>query len=198
MEVITLLIGLLAVWFILSARKQTRRRYYGPKAGFDRGQAQSAPLSLENQLSALRATKITKRRPVNRSAFQVQLALEKGVRQHAPKARVLPEVGMGAFLSTAGGGDLLPEDREAFRAFAAKRVDFLVIDGQGMPAFAVEYQGSGHYMGDSAAGRDAVKREALRLAGVELVEIHDHTGQQERDALIVGAIQRNITEKRSF
>ena len=33
----------------------------------------------------------------------------------------------------------------AFRSINSKRLDFLVIDGYGMPVLAVEYQGHGHY-----------------------------------------------------
>ncbi|MDB2693860.1 DUF2726 domain-containing protein [Erythrobacter sp.] len=36
---------------------------------------------------------------------------------------------------------------------------------------ALEYQGSGHHTGDCAAARDAVKKEALRKAGVGYHEI---------------------------
>ncbi len=147
--------------------------------------------SVDRQLSALRSSKIVPKKPINKTAYRVMVDLERELRARAPKARVLAEVGMGGFLSTGGGGDLLPEDREAFSAFVAKRVDFLVIDGFGNPAFAVEFQGGGHYLGDTAAGRDAVKKEALRLAGVELVEIQNHASAEERRALIAGAVRRN-------
>ena len=39
-----------------------------------------------------------------------------------------------------------------------------------MPALAVEYQGHGHYQ-NKAFMRDAVKREAVRKAGIEFLEI---------------------------
>jgi hypothetical protein len=48
----------------------------------------------------------------------------------------------------------------------------LIMDEAGWPALAIEYQGEGHYQG-TAAARDAVKKEALRKAGIRCLEISD-------------------------
>ena len=51
-----------------------------------------------------------------------------------------------------------------------------------MPALAVEYQGHGHYQ-NRAFMRDAVKREAVRKAGVPFLEIpaeYDVTVEENR------------------
>ena len=53
----------------------------------------------------------------------------------------------------------------------SKRVDIAVIDKFGLPTAILEYHGSGHHHKDSFI-RDAVKREALRRAGVPSLEIH--------------------------
>jgi hypothetical protein len=56
----------------------------------------------------------------------------------------------------------------------------LVVDWTGLPTVAIEYQGNGHYQG-TAAARDAVKKEALRKAGVQYIEISDgETAEQIR------------------
>lgn len=196
---IGIVILLFVIVFVIADMKKTRRRKYKSRKWVNysqkperaRGHNAEQQGVLEKQLEALRATTIKTKRPVNKSAFQIWLALERAIKIHAPRSRVMPEVGMGAFLNTSSDGQISWDDKEAFRAFVAKRVDFLVVDDFGNPAFAVEYHGSGHYIGDTAASRDVVKREALRLAGVELVEVHGHTSDTERDALIVGAIQRN-------
>ena len=50
---------------------------------------------------------------------------------------------------------------------------------------ALEYQGSGHHTGDCAAARDAVKKEALRKAGIGCHEIvAGHTTPSELRALV--------------
>lgn len=146
------------------------------------------------QLSAVLAVEVSRRKPINKSAYRLLIEIEKAISENAPRARVLAEVGMGAFLSTGKPGEQSPDDKAAFWAFNAKRVDFLVIDGRGNPAFAVEYQGTGHYLDNTADGRDAVKKAALRSGGVELVEIHAHMSAEEQNALLAGAIRRNCVE----
>lgn len=49
-------------------------------------------------------------------------------------------------------------------------MDLLLVDGDCRPRHAVEYQGGGHHQG-TAAARDAVKKEALRRAGIGYHEI---------------------------
>ena len=50
---------------------------------------------------------------------------------------------------------------------------------------ALEYQGAGHHTGASAAARDAVKKEALRKAGIGYHEVvAGHTTPSELRALV--------------
>ena len=46
----------------------------------------------------------------------------------------------------------------------------ITVDADCTPLHAIEYQGGGHHQG-TAAARDAVKKEALRRAGVGYVEV---------------------------
>lgn len=78
--------------------------------------------------------------------------------------------GHRVFAQTSLGEVLQSENSDAFRSINAKRVDILIVDRAGWPVVAVEYQGSEHYQG-TAAARDAIKKEALRKAGVAYVEI---------------------------
>src|SRR5215471_16926325 len=48
----------------------------------------------------------------------------------------------------------------------------------GWPLAAVEYQGNGHYRG-TAAARDAVKKEALRKAGVRYIAVTPDSGTED-------------------
>jgi hypothetical protein len=70
------------------------------------------------------------------------------------------------------GEILRSPDDNAYRSINSKRVDILLVNGGGWPVLAIEYQGRGHYQGEAAA-RDAIKKEALRKAGVAYVEIAD-------------------------
>ena len=117
------------------------------------------------QIRALRGVDLRATKPVNAEAHRfVFQPLDDLLRTRFPAYRLFAEVGMGGFIATSS------KDRDAHGAYNAKRVDFLVVDPGGHPALAVEYHGTGHYNGD-AVHRDKVKREALRRAGIPLVEI---------------------------
>ena len=97
-------------------------------------------------------------------------AAERIVKTHGLPWRVMAQVSLGEILRSP--------DVAAFRAVNSKRVDLLLVTQGGQPIAAIEYQGSGHYQG-SAPARDAVKKEALRRAGIGYVEII--AGQDARD-----------------
>jgi Protein of unknown function (DUF2726) len=86
--------------------------------------------------------------------------------------------GYRVFSQTSLGEVIRSKDRLAHSAINSKRVDVLVISANGLPLLAVEYQGGAHYQGDAAA-RDAVKKEALRRAGVGYVEVHPADGPED-------------------
>ncbi len=78
----------------------------------------------------------------------------------------------------------------AYQLINAKRVDMLIVDREYWPVAAVEYQGSGHHLGN-AAQRDAIKREALRKAGIDFLEVCEgDTAAMLRDRL------RHLAERR--
>jgi hypothetical protein len=70
------------------------------------------------------------------------------------------------------GKILRTEDKAAYGCINSKRVDLLIVDADCKPLHAIEYQGGGHFKGAHAtAARDAVKKEALRRAGISYVEV---------------------------
>ncbi|OJU60785.1 MAG: hypothetical protein BGO08_11575 [Altererythrobacter sp. 66-12] len=64
------------------------------------------------------------------------------------------------------GEVIASKDEKAYFAVNSKRVDLLIVDAECRPLFAIEYQGTGHHLGQTAVARDAVKMEALRKAGI--------------------------------
>ncbi len=89
----------------------------------------------------------------------------------------MAQVSLGEFLTAS--------DKSAFLAINSKRVDFALMNEQCQVVHALEYQGTGHYRGQSAAARDAVKKEALRKAGIGYHEIvAGHTTPSELRALV--------------
>lgn len=97
--------------------------------------------------------------------------------------------GRRVFAQTALGEIIESADRVAHSAINSKRVDVIVIDWNGLPLVAIEYQGQGHYQG-TAAARDAVKKEALRKAGVQYIEIMDHHTDEDVARLTREALGR--------
>jgi hypothetical protein len=93
-----------------------------------------------------------------------------------PDWQVMAEVSLGEFLSSP--------DRSAYAAVNSKRVDFALMDPECRVRHALEYQGDGHHRGNAAA-RDAVKKEALRKAGIGYYEVvAGHTTPTELRRLI--------------
>lgn len=99
-------------------------------------------------------------------------AVEQSLKRQNSNWRVMAQVSLGEILTSP--------DADAYRSINSKRVDILIVSEKNHPIAAVEYQGGGHYRGNAAA-RDAVKREALRRAGIGFVEVEPHDSPTEVD-----------------
>ena len=173
------MIGVLIVLGLLRSAFQPKRRgkwqgrhhYRSPRIGQGRPMSPriaAVPSSASrmpdaaDQLRTVMEAKFTAKRLLNRGESRVLAALEPLIAELAPGWRVMAQVSLGEVL----GADSI----EAFNTINAKRVDLLLVDADFRPRHAIEYQGQGHHQG-SAAARDAVKKEALRRAGVGYVEV---------------------------
>ena len=110
---------------------------------------------------------------LNKSETKLFMALEKMVAEMTPGWRLMAQVSLGEVLQS--------KDYAAYRCINSKRVDMLLVDAECRPLHAIEYQGGAHHKG-TAAARDAVKKEALRRAGIGYVEVvaGDHTPGEVR------------------
>ncbi len=102
---------------------------------------------------------------LNKSEARLFKAMDKMVIELAPPGwQVMAQVSLGEILRC--------EDKAAYGCINSKRVDLLIVDANCKPIHAIEYQGGAHYKGAHAtAARDAVKKEALRRAGIGYVEV---------------------------
>ncbi|MEO7411283.1 MAG: DUF2726 domain-containing protein [Sphingomicrobium sp.] len=132
----------------------------GTTAGASAGQSRSPDAA--DQLRTVMGSTFRPKTFLNRGESRVFAALEPLIAELAPGWRVMAQVSLGEVLDA--------DCVEAFNTINAKRVDFLLIDPQMRPRHAIEYQGQGHHQG-AAAARDAVKKEALRRAGIGFVEV---------------------------
>ena len=122
------------------------------------------------QLRLVMGARFEKRRLLSRSEAQVLYAAERAINTADLKWRVMAQVSLGEVLSSP--------DARAYSAINSKRVDLLIVSRSGDPIAAIEYQGHGHYQG-TAAARDAVKKEALRKAGVRYIEVTPESGTED-------------------
>jgi hypothetical protein len=141
------------------------RRFRPPYKPYGYKNASSPDLTdVGQQLHAVMAASFEKRRLLSLPEYQTFKIVEEEISVSRSNYRVFAQTSLGEVLTSPNSN--------AFHSINSKRVDILIVDCGGWPVAAVEYQGGGHYQG-TAAGRDAVKKEALRKAGVRYIEVSE-------------------------
>lgn len=135
-----------------------------------------------NQLRHVMKADFEKKRLMSKAEYAVFRTIEQHLRNQHGAYRILCQTSLGEVIGTA--------DPLAFRSINSKRVDMLLLGPAGYAVAAIEYQGGEHYQGDAAA-RDAVKREALRKAGIEFIEIGAHEDVDGIQRVISASILRS-------
>ena len=157
-------------------RSKPRGKYRPDLKVVGRDGEDQALASASEQLRRVMAADFKARALLNRSETQVFKALDAAVVARNPAWQVMAQVSLGEFLSSP--------DRGAYAAINSKRVDFALMDAECRVRHALEYQGNGHHQGNAAA-RDAVKKEALRKAGIGYHEVvAGHTTPAELRRLV--------------
>jgi hypothetical protein len=119
---------------------------------------------------------------LNKSEARVFKELDRVVISCNPGWQVMAQVSLGEILRS--------KDADAYRCINSKRVDLLLVDEDCRPRHAIEYQGGAHHQG-TAAARDAVKKEALRRAGIGFHEVvAGHTTPSELRRLVEKLVDR--------
>jgi len=129
----------------------------------------SDPADPMQQMKAVQACDFECTRLLNRSEARLLPILEAVARELNQGHRVMAQTCLGEIIRPKGSSSN-DRNRLAYNAINAKRLDFALFDRSGYLVCAVEYQGTGHHQ-DNAFLRDAIKREALRKAGVTMLEI---------------------------
>ena len=184
----------IAVERFAESRKRAERRAYwqGRNSGKRRGEVvwfkrekQAIPLKgtparaaldAAEQLRCVMEAEFTPRPLLNKGEARVFAELDRLVIARNPGWQVMAQVSVGEFIASP--------DPEAYACINSKRVDLLLVDGDCRARHALEYQGTGHHQG-TAAARDAVKKEALRKAGIGYHEVvAGHTTPSELKRLV--------------
>lgn len=122
----------------------------------------SKPTDAADQLRIVMDAKFTTQPLLNKSEARVFRELDRYVLSCNPEWQVMAQVSLGEILRS--------KDPAAFSCINSKRVDLLLMDENCQPRHAIEYQGGAHHKG-TAAARDAIKKEALRRAGIGYHEV---------------------------
>ena len=167
------LIGIQVEQFVSKQKRAEwkRRNAWRWKKGGVRGDAWTpkpdpiSPTDAADQLRTVMKADFKAQPLLNKSEARLFKAMDKMVIELAPPGwQVMAQVSLGEILKC--------EDKAAYACINAKRVDLLIVDADCKPIHAIEYQGGGHFKGAHAtAARDAVKKEALRRAGIGYVEV---------------------------
>ena len=185
--------GMGAERFVNNQERSKRREFWrgrnsgkqrGEVPGFKRdfkavplkGTPERGLLDAAEQLRVVMQAKFEPRPLLNKSEARVFAELDKLVCARNPGWQVMAQVSVGEFVKS--------DDPEAHSCINSKRVDLLLVDADCRARHALEYQGTGHHQG-SAAARDAVKKEALRKAGIGYHEVvAGHTTPKELRLLV--------------
>jgi Protein of unknown function (DUF2726) len=138
----------------------------------------AAPKQLDaaDQLRIVMGADFTIQPLLNKSEARVFKELDRMVISCNPGWQVMAQVSLGEILRS--------KDPDAYSCINSKRVDLLLVDGDCEPRHVIEYQGGAHHQG-TAAARDAVKKEALRRAGIGYHEVvAGHTTPSELRRLV--------------
>jgi hypothetical protein len=140
------------------------------------------------QLKAVMQANFQSRPLLNSKEMRVFAAIEKLLETETVDWRVMAQVSLGEIVGSP--------DNSAYMAINSKRVDLLLVDGAGMPLHAIEYQGAGHHQAHAAV-RDAVKKEALRRAGIGYEEVNEGDKLEDLRALITKLVRKSKTQAHS-
>lgn len=161
-------------------RNGGRWKAFPPKHDAVPGRAPDAA----DQLRTVMRAEFRAQRLLNKSEARLFKALDKLVIELAPPGwQVMAQVSLGEILRS--------DDKAAYGCINSKRVDLLIVDEECRAIHAIEYQGGGHFKGAHAtAARDAVKKEALRRAGIGYVEVVPGDTPAELRRVVERMVQR--------
>lgn len=166
-------IGIAVEKFFAGIDREKRRAYWRGRKARGKGETRKVaptkdtPASTTDtaaeQLKRVMTASFKARPLLNKPERRLLGVIDQALAEHSPGWRAMGQVSLGEILWS--------EDKDAFWAINAKRVDLLIVDADCRPLHAVEFQGTGHHSSDETAARDAVKKEALRRAGIGYVEV---------------------------
>jgi hypothetical protein len=165
-------------------RQGPRERWSGPPTRRARGHDRLYNrIDAADQLRAVLAAHFERTRVLGMPEYKLFRTVEDEVRVCRPGFRVFAQTALGEVIKSA--------DRDAHSAINSKRTDVLVIDRAGYPVLAIEYQAA-TTSGTTPPRGDAVKKEALRRAGVAYLEFFEHSTEEQVRRTVRETIERGV------
>lgn len=174
----------------LKPDRPSRHQFFRPRL-VSVAAAALTPRSMANphdQMDAIAAVEFEVSPLLNREEARLLPVLEAAVREVGNGHRVMAQTSLGEIIRPKDTSANRTLRDAAYASINSKRLDFAVFDRSGKLVAAIEYQGSGHYQ-NKAFLRDAVKREALRKAGVPYVEVQDRFAPGEVNSRLRAILQ---------
>lgn len=128
-----------------------------------KGTSERSTLDAAEQLRRVMEAEFKARPLLNKPERRLLAVIDEALAAESPGWRAMGQVALGEVLWS--------DNKDAYWAINAKRVDLLIVDCECQPLYAVEFQGTGHHLGRETAARDAAKKEALRRAGIGYIEV---------------------------
>lgn len=182
-------VGVIVGWILSEMRRQAWRARNRWRWERKRNRRDSAgepwvakPFDAADQLRIVMASDFTIQPLLNKGEARVFRELDRMVITCNAGWHVMAQVSLGEILRS--------KDADAYSCINSKRVDLLLVDERCRPRHVIEYQGRAHHQGNAAA-RDAVKKEALRRAGIGYHEVvAGHTTPSELGRLVEKLVDR--------
>ena len=135
---------------------------------------------------------------LNREEARLLPILESATRSFGNGHRVMAQTSLGEIIRPKDCSASPTIRNAAYASINSKRLDFAIFDRFGRLVAAIEYQGTGHHADPRGRGfmRDAVKREAVRKAGVPYVEILPDFLPTDVTARIQSILMQNAARNR--
>lgn len=174
-------------WQKRSGKSSWQRSHLKPVPDLVAAKPASPAATAAKQLRVVMEAEFSARPLLNAGERRLLSVLDKALADESPGWRAMGQVSLGEILASP--------NEAAFFAVNSKRVDFLIVDAECRPLHAVEMQGKGHHLNDNTAARDAVKREALRRAGIGYVEVVSGDTPAEVRAMVRKLVGRSLGVK---
>ncbi|MGV3511704.1 MAG: DUF2726 domain-containing protein [Novosphingobium sp.] len=184
-------IGMAVERFSESLKRRERQAFWrGRKSAQRNGRTKVVPLTqgkkqtetAADQLRRVMEADFTARPLLNQSEKRLLAVVDRALNDERPEWRAMGQVSLGEILAS--------DDADAFWAINSKRVDLLIVNEHYQPVHAIEFQGSGHHLGAETAARDAVKKEALRRAGIGYLEVTGNQTPTQIRTLLQGLLRQ--------